>query len=152
MKTRVPILASMLVAVSLLTLDGPATADSSSFARAADTIIVVEVSFVPYGNLVLLKEVLAGDRSLLRSPEEYLGNCLLGKAEVRAQAQSGGKAATHYQAALERAGYSAVLFLKRSETGSTPLCESTQPEPVHWEQHPEHAGWRTRLDTVLTDR
>lgn len=140
------------IALVLLALSGIAAASPQKLAAQADAVILVEVSFVPYGNLVLLRAVLHGAGMPFESPENYLGECLPAKATVRERALAGGAGAPHYQAALERASYSAVLFLKHEGAALTPRCDPEQSEPVHWEQHPGHVAWRAALDVALSGK
>lgn len=126
--------------------------DPSALAARADIVAIVEVSFVPYGNLALLREVLRGDSAALRNPEDFLGECLPPKALVRERAAAGGTAAPTYQAALEQAGYAAVLMLARDGDALKPLCDAALAEPVNWESHPRHAHWRAALNQALTAR
>lgn len=121
-------------------------ADPASASPQTEVVAVVEVSFVPYGNLVLLREVLRGDGGSLKSPEELLGECLPSKAAVRDLAARGGADADVYQAAIDRAGYAAVLFLRGDGSALKPVCEARHPDARHWEQHPGHAQWRRQRD------
>ena len=124
----------------------------SHLAAAADAIVVVEVSFVPYGNLVLLREALRGDVNAIKNPEEFLGPCLPSKNAVRELAARADDQATVYQSALERAGYAAVLFLKKEGTSMQPMCDANHAHARHWEQHADHSAWRRRLEEEVRAR
>lgn len=126
--------------------------DPAMLAARADAVAIVEVSFVPYGNLALLREVLRGDPASVRNPEDFLGECLPPKALVRERVAAGGAAAPIYQAAVEQAGYAAVLMLAREGDTLRPLCDVALTEPVNWESHPRHARWRAALNQALGKR
>lgn len=125
---------------------------AATLAAQADAVIVVDVAFVPYGNLVLLREVVFGDRSRVRSPVDYLGECLPGKARVRELAATDGADSALYAQAMERAAYTAVLFLRSKDGELAPLCADPASVPTHWESHPEHPQWRAAVDAALASR
>lgn len=152
-KSRANRSASLILFCSALLPWGPASAGGlAHLATGAEAVAVVEVSFVPYGNLVLLREMLQGDAALLRSPEDFLGECLPPKALVRERAANGGPGAEHYQEALERAGYAAVLVLKRRDGALRPDCEGLQREPLNWDSHPRHAEWLAAPAAAIPSR
>ena len=51
-------------------------AQVEALAKRADAIAVVEMAFVPYGNLVLLREMLHGNRDGMPDAGELIGPCL----------------------------------------------------------------------------
>ena len=66
--------------VLIITLSATAHGQSAinALAERADAIIIVEVAFVPYGNLVLVEDVLRGAATGLTSANDLLGDCLPG--------------------------------------------------------------------------
>ncbi len=117
----------------------------------ADAIVAIEVAFVPYGDLVLVGEVLHGRMVELSSSTELLGACLPSKADVRDLAQQAGSTAQRgvYQNAIERAGYKAVAFLKHEAGASRVVCDEGTFSTVNWEADPRYAAWRARLQNVI---
>ena len=102
----------MAVIAFSVTAHGQSTIDV--LAKRADTIVIVEVAFVPYGNLVLVEDVLRGEATGLTSTNDLLGDCLPGKATVRELAAESATTAQAdvYNDAIERASYKAVIFLQ----------------------------------------
>jgi hypothetical protein len=129
------------------------TAAEENLAARADAVLVLEVSFLPYGHLVLLREVLHGDKNSLPDPIQLLGVCLPRKAGVVWLAeQARGPAVQIYRDAIVQATYTAVVFLK-SEVGSiNPVCDDTVNAPEHWVTHPNHAAWREKVVSALRMR
>jgi hypothetical protein len=119
-------------------------------ATQADAIAIFEVAFVPYGNLVLLTEMLLGSRNDLPDLSELLGPCLPGKAGVRDLAESIRDPANSavLDAAIDQAGYAAVVFLKR-RGGSLSIVCSDPVSLENWLTHPHHNLWRSRLNATL---
>jgi hypothetical protein len=116
----------------------------------ADAIAIFEVAFVPYGNLVLLTQMLLGSRHDLPDLSELLGPCLPGKAGVRELAENTRDPANSavLDNAVDQAGYSAVVFFKRSGKTLSVLC--TDPNFLeNWVAHPHHSAWRSRLNATL---
>ncbi len=116
----------------------------------ADVVAVMEVAFVPYGNLVLLREVLHGTATGLPDLSEVLGPCLPGKAGMR-EKTTDADASHVLRAAIDNAAYSAVVFLRRRGSVLSLVCG----EPAageNWLSHPRHAPWRARLDAALHGR
>ncbi len=129
------------------------SASEETLASQADAVLVAEVSFLPYGHLVLIREILHGDKNSLPDPIQFLGVCLPRKAGVRQLAeQSQGPAVQIYREAIERATYTAVLFLKREAGSLNPLCNESASIPEHSENHPNHAAWRAKVVTSLRTR
>ncbi|MFN0317800.1 MAG: hypothetical protein ACKVQA_22465 [Burkholderiales bacterium] len=129
------------------------SAAGEALAARADAVLVLEVSFLPYGHLVLLREVLYGDKNSLPDPIQYLGVCLPRKPGVVWLAeQARGPAVRIYREAIEQATYTAVLFLK-SEVGSiNPVCDESINAPEHWSTHPNHSAWREKVVAALRKR
>ena len=140
--------ASSAVFATTLVIGGIAGANASQDRLRSDEIIaVVEVAFVPYGDLVLVREVLRGDAPPLPVPQTGLGPCLPRKATVRELAASGGEDAAVYQTAIERAGYTSVLRLRRAGDTTHPAC--TAFDTRAWEHHPAHPSWREAFTAQL---
>jgi hypothetical protein len=116
-----------------------------------DAIVAIEVAFVPYGDLVLVGEVLHGRMVELSSSNELLGACLPGKAIVRDLAQQAGSSVQGavYQNAIERAGYKAVAFLKHEGGASRVVCDEGGFSTVNWETDPRFSAWRGRLQDEI---
>jgi hypothetical protein len=139
--------------VALFAAAAPIQANDADLLRqidAAQAVALVEVAFVPYGNLVLLHTVLHGESAGLSDTESWLGPCLPAKAAVRGLAAGTSGDAAFYRQVIERAGYSSVLFLRRDGETWRPIC--TGLEPRQWEQHPQHAEWRAAVDAALARR
>ena len=117
----------------------------------ADAIVALEVAFVPYGDLVLVGEVLHGRMVELSSSNELLGTCLPSKAIVRDLVQQAGSSVQGavYQNAIERAGYKAVAFLKHESGASRVVCDKGSFSTVNWETDPRFAAWRGRLQDEI---
>ncbi len=117
----------------------------------ADAIVAIEVAFVPYGDLVLVGEVLHGRMVELSSSNELLGACLPSKAIVRDLAQQAGSSVQGgvYQNAIERAGYKALAFLKHESGASRVICDDGSFSTVNWETDPRFAAWRARLQNEI---
>lgn len=128
-------------------------AQVEALAKQADAIAVVEMAFVPYGNLVLLREMLQGSRDGMPDAGELIGPCLPGKAQLRALTENSPDPAVSavWHAAVEQAGYTSVLFLKRQAGMLSGLCGETLTFE-NWLMHPRHGVWRTRLDAWLQDQ
>ena len=124
-----------------------------SLAAQADAIAVVEVAFVPYGNLVLLKALLRGTRERMPELSALMGPCLPGKAEVRDRAAGATEAAnaTLLRNAITNAGYEAVIFVGQRKESNTAICDDPQ-KLDNWTMHPRHGTWRARLDAWLRHR
>ncbi|MFN0039574.1 MAG: hypothetical protein ACKVP2_08700 [Burkholderiales bacterium] len=122
-------------------------------AAQAEAIAVVEVAFVPYGNLVLLKELLRGTRERIPELSALMGPCLPGKAELRDRAEGATEAenTTLLQNAINNAGYEAVIFVGRRKESMTAICDDPQMLD-NWTMHPRHGAWRARLDAWLRHR
>ena len=128
----------------------PSKTSVETLVTQADAIAIFEVAFVPYGNLVLLTEMLLGSRNELPDLSELLGPCLPGKAGVRELAESSKDPANSavLDNAVEQAGYTAVVFLKRRSQSLSILCsDSTSLE--NWVTHPYHNRWRSHLNARL---
>ncbi|KPK32724.1 MAG: hypothetical protein AMJ66_06460 [Betaproteobacteria bacterium SG8_40] len=123
-------------------------------ASEADAIVLVEVAFVPYGDLVLVEQVLHGEPTEMSSTSELLGVCLPNKALVREMAERTDDAAQAlvYRQSIERAGYKAVVFLKHDGAQSRVLCEEGAVSTVNWETDPRHPQWRARLQSRIDSR
>jgi hypothetical protein len=123
----------------------------SALAERADAIVIVEVAFVPYGNLVLVEDVLRGEASGLTSANDLLGDCLPGKAALRELAA--GSATTSqtvvYSEAIARATYKAVIFLRHGEGTVNVICGDAIDTTENWESDPRHPIWRGKLDRYL---
>lgn len=117
----------------------------------SDAVVSVEVAFVPYGDMVLIGEVLAGEMAELDSSNELLSQCLPRKALVRDLARSaiGSEQQAVYAEAVERAGYSAIVFMKHGGNGSQIICDNGAHSTVNWEIDPRYPQWRARLDEIL---
>ena len=122
----------------------------ASLAAQADAIAVVEVAFVPYGNLVLVKEILRGTRERMPELSALMGPCLPGKAEVRDRAEGATDVAyaTLLHNAIINAGYEAVIFIGWREGSRTAICDDPQMLD-NWPMHPRHGAWRAQLDAWL---
>lgn len=122
--------------------------------RQSDAVVSVEVAFVPYGDLVLIGEVLAGEMVDLSSSNELLSQCLPKKAMVRdlARSASGSPQQAVYTQAVERAGYSAIVFMKHEGNASQILCDNGAHSTVNWDIDPRYPQWREQLDELLEQR
>jgi hypothetical protein len=122
-----------------------------SLAERADAIVIVEVAFVPYGNLVLVDDVLLGEASGLTNANDLLGDCLPGKAALRELAAGAATAsqAAVYSEAIARATYKAVIFLRHGEGTVKVICGDAIDTTENWESDPRHPIWRGKLDTYL---
>jgi hypothetical protein len=121
-----------------------------TLATQADAIAIFEVAFVPYGNLVLLTQMLLGSRHDLPDLSELLGPCLPGKAGVRELAENTQDPANSavLDTAVDQAGYTAVIFLKRRGKSLSILCNN--PASLeNWLTHPHHTVWRSQLNATL---
>lgn len=125
--------------------------DIAELIRQSDAVVSVEVAVVPYGDMVLIGEVLAGEMVELSSSNELLGQCLPRKALVRdlAGSSSTDPQQAVYAEAVERAGYSAIVFMKHDANASQIICDNGTHSTVNWETDPRHPGWRARLDEIL---
>ncbi|NIO39142.1 MAG: hypothetical protein GTO41_02435 [Burkholderiales bacterium] len=121
----------------------------------SDAIVTVEVAFVPYGDMVLIGDVLHGKMVKLSNSNELLGACLPNKARVRklVKMAAGPSQAVVYEGAIERASYKAVVFLKHGDGdgASRALCDEGAHVTDNWESDPRYEAWRTRLDVSLRD-
>ena len=119
--------------------------------RLSDVVVAVEVAFVPYGDMVLIGEVLDGEMMELDSSNELLGQCLPKKVTVRelARAPRGDPQQAVYAEAIERAGYTAVVFMKHHGNDSEVICDDGLHTTVNWVTDPRYPQWRTRLDALL---
>ena len=129
-------------------------AQLAELVAGSDAIVSVEVAFVPYGDLVLVGEVLHGSMNELSSSTELLGPCLPNKALVRelAEQAADGAQARIFQESIERAGYKAVTFLKHEGETSRALCVADSFVTVNWESDPDYATWRDRLQDEIDAR
>jgi hypothetical protein len=146
-------LAGVIAIVTMLFAAPPASAQQNSteaLAAQADAVAIFEVAFVPYGNLVLLTEMLLGSRHDLPELSELLGPCLPGKAGVRELAENTQDPANSavLDSAVDQAGYAAVVFLKRRGKSLSVLC-SDPTSLENWLAHPHHGAWRSRLNATL---
>ena len=119
--------------------------------RQSDAVISVEVAFVPYGDMVLIGEVLDGKMVDLDSSNELLGQCLPKKAMVRDLAKSPGDNPQQavYAEAVERAGYGAIVFMKHDGNASQVICDAGTHSTVNWITDPRYPQWRAELDKLL---
>jgi hypothetical protein len=122
--------------------------------RQSDAVVAVEVAFVPYGDMVLIGEVLDGEMLDLDSSNELLGQCLPKKVTVRelARGQRGDPQQAVYAEAVERAGYAAVVFMKHDGNASEVICDDGAHSTVNWVTDPRYPQWRAQLDAVLAQR
>jgi hypothetical protein len=123
----------------------------SGLAQRSDAIALVEVAFVPYGDLVLVEEVLHGEIVGLTSSNALLGDCLPRRATVKklaAESATPAQAAV-YNGALEMAMYKAVIFLKHAAGSSSVICSDAITSTENWESDPRYPMWRSRLDAYL---
>ncbi len=79
-RLRKPLCAALAIWVFPVAAQAPSV---ETLAAQADAVLVVEMAFVPYGDLVLTREILHGDKNSLPDASEFLGACLPGKAGVR---------------------------------------------------------------------
>ena len=119
--------------------------------RQSDAVVSVEVAFVPYGDMVLIGEVLDGEMVDLDSSNALLGQCLPKKAAVRdlAKGPPGNPQQAVYAEAVERAGYVAVVFMKHDGNASQVICDDGAHSTINWERDPRHPQWRAQLDELL---
>ena len=117
----------------------------------ADAVVSVEVAFVPYGDMVLIGEVLDGAMVDLSSSNELLGQCLPKKAVVRdlAQVSDNNMQQKVYVEAVENAGYVAVVFMKHDGNASQVICDDGVHSTINWVTDPRYPQWRARLDKLL---
>lgn len=128
--------------------------DIDALVSRADAIVSVEVAFVPYGDLVIPGQVLHGEPIAISSPNELLGDCLPSKAVVRELAKQATNTpqAAVYAEALERASYSATVFLKREADRVTVICDASVYSTQNWERDPRYRAFRAQLQDHLNDR
>ena len=126
----------------------------STLAKRADAIVIVEVAFVPYGDLVLVEDILRGDTTGLTSTSDLLGDCLPGRASVKKLAATSASTAQTavYKDAYELATYKAVIFLQHGAGTSRVICDGAINSTENWESDPRHPVWRGRLDAYLDHR
>ena len=132
---------------------GAQTGAIDALLERADAVVIVEVAFVPYGDLVLPGETLRGKPVALAGANDLLGDCLPNRVKVKELA---GKSARRVQAdvfeeALDRATYTAVIFLQHAADGSNVICTDTEYSTEYWQNDPRHRAWRARLDAYLDD-
>lgn len=144
-------LAVAAIAFSLTTKAQTGAIDS--LLERADAVVIVEVAFVPYGDLVLIGETLHGKTVELASSSGLLGDCLPSKLMVKKLAAKSARAvqAVVYEEALELATYTAVIFLQHAADRSSVLCANTAHSTENWQSDPRHHAWRARLDAYLAD-
>ena len=139
--------------VLIITLSAPAHGQSAigALAERADAIVIVEVAFVPYGNLVLVEDVLLGEATGLTNANDLLGDCLPGKAALRELAAGSATAsqAAVYSEAIARATYRAVIFLRHGEGTVEVICDDAIDTTENWESDSRHPIWRGKLDRFL---
>lgn len=151
-------LASCLVIVmaSLLSV-APVNGQSlplEALVERADAIIQVEVNFVPYGDLVLLVNVLRGDQTALPEMNGLLGPCMPGRAALRALREAVSEndiRAPVYREAFESATYIAVVFLVRAGETFEPICGNGGHSTENWVSDPRYALWRKQLDAIMNE-
>ena len=138
----------LIIALSA-TAHGQSAIDA--LAERADAIVIVEVAFVPYGNLVLVEDVLRGEATGLTNANDLLGDCLPGKAALRELANRSATAsqAAVYSEAIARASYKAVIFLRHGEGTGSVICGDAIDTTENWESDPRHPIWRGELDAYL---
>ncbi|UCH48226.1 MAG: hypothetical protein JSU95_19785 [Betaproteobacteria bacterium] len=119
--------------------------------RQSDAVVSVEVAFVPYGDMVLIGEVLDGEMVNLDSSNELLGQCLPKKVTIRelAKSPSDNPQQAVYAEAVERAGYAAVVFMKHLGNASEVICDDGAHSTVNWITDPRYPQWRAQLDELL---
>ena len=119
--------------------------------RQSDAVVSVEVAFVPYGDMVLIGEVLGGKMVDLDSSNALLGQCLPKKAMIRdlAKGSPDNPQQAVYAEAVERAGYVAVVFMKHDGNASQVICDDGAHSTVNWESDPRYPQWRAQLDELL---
>lgn len=124
--------------------------DQEEVAHRADAIVAVEVVFVPYGDMVLVGEVLRGEPLRMSSANDLLGDCLPGKARVRELALRHENTAQGavFSEAIARATYGMVAFVK-SEGGENQVICGDEYSTANWESDPRFAVWRKQLETWL---
>ncbi len=132
---------------------GAQTGAIDALLERADAVAIVEVAFVPYGDLVLLGETLHGRTVDLAGPNDLLGDCLPNRVMVKERAAKSARSvqADVYEEALERATYTAVIFLQHAADRSSVLCTDNEHSTENWENDPRHSAWRARLDAYLDD-
>lgn len=139
--------------VLIITLSATAHGQSaiSALAERADAIVIVEVAFVPYGNLVLVEDVLRGEATGLSSANDLLGDCLPGKAALRELAARSAMASQTavYNEAIARATYKAVIFLRHGDATVNVICGDAIDTTENWESDLRHPIWRGKLDRYL---
>jgi len=139
--------------VLIITLSTTAHGQSAinALAARADAIVIVEVAFVPYGNLVLVEDILRGEATGLTNANDLLGDCLPGKAALRELAARSATASQTavYNEAITRASYKAVVFLQHGEGASSVICGDPIESTENWESDPRHPIWRGELDAYL---
>ena len=139
--------------VLIITLSTTAHGQSAidALAERADAIVFVEVAFVPYGNLVLVEDVLRGEATGLTSANDLLGDCLPGKAALRELANRSATASQTavYSEAIARASYKAVIFLRYGEGTWSVICGDAIDTTENWESDPRYPNWRGGLDAYL---
>lgn len=125
--------------------------DVTDLIRQSDAVVSVEVAFVPYGDMVLIGEVLDGEMIDLSSSNELLGQCLPKKAVVRdlAQGPDDNLQRAVYAEAVENAGYVAVVFMKHDGDAGEVICDDGAHSTVNWISDPRYPEWRARLDQLL---
>lgn len=124
--------------------------DQEEVARRADAIVSVEVVFVPYGDMVLVGEVLRGEPLRMSSANDLLGDCLPNKARVRELAlrhENSAQGAV-FSEAIARATYRMVAFVK-NEGGENEVICGEEYSTANWESDPRFPAWRKQLETWL---
>jgi Holliday junction resolvase-like predicted endonuclease len=149
-------LAFIVIVFAAIVFTAPAKAqigEIDTLLERADAVVIVEVAFVPYGDLVLLGETLHGKTVDLAGPNDLLGDCLPNRVMVKELASKSARSvqADVYEEALERATYTAVIFLQHAANRSSVLCTDTGNSTENWESDPRHSTWRARLDAYLDD-
>ncbi len=151
-----------VIATIAVTVFGPSLAPPASaqllpledLVARADAIILAEVNFVPYGDMVLLSEIFRGDQTTLPNLNGLLGPCLPGRAalhklvEQTAAAKAQGRI---YSEAFELATYRAVVFLAGDAGYMKPVCGTGVHSTENWESDPHYPLWRRRLDAALQE-
>jgi hypothetical protein len=141
----------LAVAVTAFSVTAHGQSAIDALAERVDAIVIVEVAFVPYGNLVLVEDVLRGEATGLTSANDLLGDCLPGKAALRELANRSATAsqAAVYSEAIARASYKAVIFLRHGEGTWSVICGDAIDTTENWESDPRHPIWRDELDAYL---
>ncbi len=153
-RTATQLAAACLAVLGVSSMTQSAYGQAASVAelvRQSDAVVAIEVAFVPYGDMVLLGEVLDGKMMDLSSSNELLGDCLPKKATVRELAQSANNNPQQavYVEAVERAGYAAVVFMKHEGNASRVICDDGPHSTVNWVSDPRYPEWRAQLDRLL---